>query len=338
MYRDFNGNRYTVIYARGPRSDAAREGKIPITLNIVAAETIGDGTGDLIESLPEQIEHLICQWILQDYTSGDWAATPTIGTPAYERFRTSSTQVVKDASERRIGSPSLGYLGAFMLGWEGQFHTVRDVIADCCRSCDIDISLNKDGQLFMSMVDDSATVVKDWNDVVDVLRDSFGVDHDLDRIANRVEYRYQRRYTQAETELVEFLESGGSPAESTRLPATLREPQTEWAIDNQAQEDATSITNHSETRLFDLSLTMVRDPNTADNVVVALLERLKNGPIHATFTVDLCGTDIENGDNETLDHYGGMTTTGWTDRLLRNESHTLDLDNLTVTLVARDLE
>lgn len=339
MYRDFNGNRYTVIYARGPRSDAAREGKVPFTLNVHAVEDVGDGTGDLIESLPEQIEHLICNWILQSYTSGDWPAIPTIGTPPLDRFDATSTQVVRLASVARVGgSPSAGYLGAFMLGWQGQFHSVRDIIADACRSCDIDIGLNKDGQLFMSIVDVSAAVVKAWGDVVDVLKGSFDIDRDFDRLANRIEYRYQQQYIQTVTELVDVVASGGSPVATVRLPESLREPTSDWLVDHQAQEDATSITNHGETRLYDLSLPYVRDTVTADDVVAHLLASLKNGPVHATWDVDLCGTDVENGDNETLTEYLGMSATGWTDRLLRNEEHTVDLDALTVTLVARDLE
>lgn len=340
MYRDFNNNRYFTIYSRGPRSDAAREGKVPITLNVRAIEDVGDGTGELIVSLPEQIEHLICNWIFQSYTSGDWPAIPTTGTPPLDRFDTASTQIVKAASAARLGGSPLsdGYLGAFMLGWEGQFHSIRDVIAEACRSCDIDIGMNKDGQIFMSMIDDSADVVKVWGDVVDVLKGSFDVDRDFDRLANRIEYRYQRQYIKPATELVDVVASGGSPVASVRLPESLREPVSDWLVDNQVQEDATSIAAHDETRLYDLNLPLVRDDDTADDVVGQLLDRLKNGPVHATFDVDLCGTDVENGNNETISHYAGMTVTGWTDRLLRNEEHTTNLDALTVTLVARDLE
>jgi len=335
MYRDFNGNRYTVIYARGPRSDAAREGKVPLTLNVQAIEDVGDGTGDLIESLPEQIEHLICNWILQSYTSGAWPAIPTIGTPALERFLTTSTDTVKLTSELRITG---GYLGAFMIGWDGSFLSIRDAIAAACRSCDIDIGINRDGQLFMSMIDSTASSLKAWNDVVDVLRGSFDMERDFDRLANRIDYRYQRQYIQPVTELVDVVASGGSPVAQVRMPETTQQPSVEWLVDHQTQEDATSITNNGETRIYDLDLPFVRDTETADDVVLHTLERLKNGPVHATFDVDLCGTDIENGDNETLTHYQGMTATGWTDRLLRNEEHTVNLDTLSVTLVARDLE
>jgi hypothetical protein len=337
MYRDFNGHRYTVIYARGPRSDAAREGKVPFTLNIKAIEDVGDGTGTLIESLPEQIEHLLVQWILVDggYQSGAWSDVPETGEPPYEKFRTSSTDIVQATSESRLTGG--GYLGAFMLGWQGQFHPISEVVTDACRSCDIDLGLNKDGQLFMAMVDPSIAAVKDWNDVVDVLKGTFDIDHDFDRLANRIEYRYQRRYIDTPTALVD-LQVGSPAAESVRLPATLREPQTDWKVDGQAQEDTTSIVDLGETRLYDLSLAFVRDPATAENVIAYWLDRLSTAPVHATFGVDLCGTDVENGDNCTLDEYQGLSVSGWTDRLIRVEEHTLDLDAMSVTLVARDIE
>lgn len=65
-YRDFNGRRYTVCYAFGPRSDLNRTGQVPLVANIPGIEDQGDGTGLVVTDLFEQILHALINWFLPE--------------------------------------------------------------------------------------------------------------------------------------------------------------------------------------------------------------------------------------------------------------------------------
>lgn len=321
LYRDFNGHRYTVIYARGPRSDSARNGTIPFTVNIGGIEDVGDGTGNVITSLPLQILHLLINWVIGNYQSGAWLSPPSV--QGYSRVKTASFGTVKTRTEARITG---GHIGAFELAWDGSTKTLRD-IARMASDHMIDLGCNKDGQIIASAIDPAATPVRSILDITDTIARTFHARRQRAEIRNRVLYRYSRRY-------VPELPST-TPPTGDALPPALTIPEPAWETDNQVVSDSGSITKYG-TRTKDLSLELTRDQATADDLAAWQLELLAAGPTVATYREGLCGTNVDLGDVVELTHFEGPTASGYADRVLRAEVHTLDIDALQVEVQGLD--
>jgi hypothetical protein len=328
-YVDINSNRYTRILTRGPRSDAHRLGTVPIILDVCGIESVGDGSGTMIDSLLRQILHLLINWILAPttYTSGAWLASPsfTVGGSTWSKIDTATFETAKTTSEARIAG---GYKGAFILGWDGRTHQLEEIFRSAARSADIDFFINRHGQLAVSMFDSTIASTRTVVDLPDILKASFSAKRERTKIINKVTYRYGRKYVDPVTQK--------TPAEDDFLPAGLREPDTEWTTVGTPVTDGASITKYGE-RKADLDLDFVTEQATADDVALKLKNRDKNGPMRGTFSEILQGADCDISQKVTTTHLEGPTATGWTARPLRVEGQETDLDKLTVTHEARDL-
>lgn len=321
MYRDFNGRRYTVIYGRGPQSLLAREGKIPISLNCCGIEATGDGTGTMISSLPLQAQHLLHNFVLLNYATGNWPAIPTVN--SYSRIKSSTFAACKTTSEARLGG---GYLGAFILGADGTQQSVRELIRDICLSCDIRLGVNRHGQIVASMQNPAAASVLSLTDVNDIIAGGFEPNIRFQETYNRTTYRYARRYIQVPTEL--------TPPENDFLPVANREPQTDWLSGEQEQSDGTSVTNLGETKTHDFSMPMVRDSATADDVAEHVLERVLL-PVYTPVVTDFRAAAVELGDNIETSHFEGF------DQDMTLEVQEIEIDpnakQMTVRLTCQDV-
>lgn len=322
-YRDFNGNRYTVCYGFGPRSELNRTGQVPLVANLWGIEDVGDGTGDVITSLPRQMCHLLINWVLNNYASGAWLSPPTVN--SYSRLKTAGFEAAKTRSEVRT---ALGYLGAFILAADGSTVTLTD-LARMFYEHGLYLGTNKDGQIIGSAIDPTAASVRSVSDVTDTIAQSFRARRQRSDIRNRVLYRYARRY-------VPLLQEP-TPAEGDALPTSLQIPAPDWNTDNQELTDSGSITKYG-TRTMDLSLALTRDQATADDISALHLEVLPAGPMVATYREGLCGTGVELGDNVALTHFEGVASAGYVDRDLRCEVHTVDLDKFETEVQGLDLQ
>jgi hypothetical protein len=307
-YRDFNGRRVFPIYGRGPSGDLARTGQVPVVLNVGGVEDVGDGSGNLIDSLPLQILHLLINFVLQDYQSGAWLAAPLVN--GYSRVNSTSFVNAKAQTEARISG---GHIGAFLLGWNQEGETLRQLNRRFYEH-GIYLGDNKDGQLIGSAIDPGAAPVRHISDITDTIKGSFHAGVQRDVIQNLYNYRYGRLYTPPLPEPV--------PTTGDAMPVGLRRPQRDWEVDDQQITDGTS-----GKRAMELDFELTRDQATADDLAALHEEVLGNpGPTEAGFREGLCGTNIDLGDNVTLDHFEGISTTGWTGRLIRCERHELYLD------------
>ena len=63
-----NGRQYTVV------TFTTAQGNKAITADVQGYETVGDGSGTLIEVPSDQIKHLLVNWIYGDYKTGAWLA------------------------------------------------------------------------------------------------------------------------------------------------------------------------------------------------------------------------------------------------------------------------
>jgi hypothetical protein len=329
-YRDYNARRYAVCYGLVgvTEPDAAAAGTTRLTLNVQGIETIGDGTGVLIQDLHQQYKHLVTNWILQSYQAGAWLATPTFDDDATvtQLAEASFDAASATAAERLTGDVvdvatvtpafALGYRGGGILGANGEHPTVRDVIARLNISGDVDSGFNRHGQFIVAMVSESlatqaAAIALD--DVSDVFADTFEILDDLSAHFNQMPYSYARDYPGTH-------DSG-------------------W-IGSGTLEDAVSIDNYGGDpfRAPDLLLEWVRHQATAEDVVGRRLLRMKDPPRIATFTIGLSGMNYDLGEVLTLTHFQGVGAAGWSGQPLRIVRHQADPDQGTVTLEALDLK
>jgi hypothetical protein len=309
-YRDFNGNRYTVIYATGQRSKDAISGDVPMSINVGGIEDVGDGTGTMIDLLPSQVAHFLANFALQNYRSGGWSIPVVNG---YARVSTSTFTAVNTTAALRLAG---GYKGAFILGAGGQSQTVSAVLAQMCADGDFDLAVNRHGQIIASMVYPLNSIVKSFTDVSDIAKGTFSARRKFEYLINRVTYHYGKNFIP------------DSRPWSSRTGAA-------WYSDTAAvpeSSDATSIAAVSETRTRDMQMYSLRDQATAANVVSYLIARRSLGPIYASFQTNLAGLDVELGDLITVTHFAGMDINGWTAKKLRVERIAVDLDKMTVEL------
>jgi hypothetical protein len=108
-------------------------------------------------------------------------------------------------------------------------------------------------------------------------------------------------------------------------------------VDTETTPDATSVDKYDD-QPIDLDMEFVRDQATADAVAALLQATLKLPPTMPSFDERLCGTGTDLGQVDTVTHFEGVTATGYEDRKLRCETHTLDLDELTVKKEYRDID
>lgn len=328
-YDDYGGRRYTdIVLADGSQAAImARDGKIPIAINLCGYETVGDGTGSTIDSLPLQLLHFLNNFVVQ-LATGNWLSIASLG--SYSLFDTTTFAAVKTVTEARISG---GYKGAFILGHSFRQITLRQALAQFCRSGDFDLGINRYGQIMLTILNrastaSSATVFTDEHDII---KDSFSIDPRVDEVENEIRYAYKRNYVPALQQL--------NPDPGTPLP---REPfDGVWLSGLQTVSNAPSIAAIGETRQSQLlELDMVRDTATANDVAAQRLALRcpANGRAVATFAVTIPkGAAIELGDIVKVTHFQGLGASGWTAQRLQVRRIEVDLDQLTVELTCRDV-
>lgn len=290
VYRTFGGRRYTVIYARGPRSDAHKTGGLQITLNVCGIETVGDGSGTMLDGLHNQIWHCVNNQIAQTYLTGAWLSVPLINT--YSELA-NLTAVNASAVARLAG----GYKGAFILGGARGQITVEEFMRQASQSGDVQFGVNRHGQLAMSMEDTAVASVTALVDVTDIDAAGLEVEIGWDELANYVPYRYGPAYAAA------------AASGETVLP---------WLTDTFLQDGAAQTAHRQVKKSPALDMTLVRDTATADDNVAKVLARRTGGsapyrgPVYAPVTGGLKLALLDLGDNVDVTHFAGLGAGGWT--------------------------
>ena len=325
-YRDFNGRRYFVAYGVGPRALLNATGQVPLLVNCGGVEDVGDGTGNLVDGLFRQILHFIVNFVLNNYQSGAWLAPPLTPGELFSRVKTSTFEALQTLSASYVSG---GFKGAFLLGANGEGLTFPDLLVKCALNSFANWYQNADGQLALSMIDPSATLNRSIVDVTDILERSFTARRRRDQTVNRVTYRYGKRYAPALAQT--------TPDAGSLLPtSTTVQPNPDWAVETQTTQDSASLAKYGDKPL-DLSLDLIRDQATAEAVVNLTQAALVKPPVEVVFTERLCGCDTDLGDRDEVTHFEGLTASGYVDRSIRCEVHTLDLDELNVEKQHRDL-
>lgn len=281
----------------------------PVTLvNVLGIETVGDGSGTLVESLYEQYLHFLQNWVLGDYRLGAYLATPTfVDEPTLKQIDEDSFATAKTISEARITG---GYKGAVAFGSEGEFVTVIDALARWNLSGDVEAGFNAKFQYFLSLFEETALAgVPVHDDVLDVHDGSFHIEEQHESHFNIVPFAFARDYRLGEFHVRD------------------QEVRSQTSIDDYGQELLAPL----------LNLFMVRDPVQALDIAGRRLRRFKNPPRLVTWNLALQGLSIELGDLLLLTHEQGVSATGWLRQPMRIVRHEVDPNDFTVTLQAWDV-
>lgn len=324
-YRDFHGNRYTVVYAFGPRSEINRTGQVPLVANMGGIEDVGDGSGLLIDDLYRQIQHLLVNWIFGNYTSGSWLSIPSVGSGAdlYSRIDTDTIEAVRTL--RASGSPSLSVLGAFLLGYNGTALTLDQILTMAAKNGHFEYGVNQHGQIIFDALDAGRTLNRDLTALADTLQQTYHAKRQRDLVRNVITYRSGRRYSPPL--------AGYTPAEDALLPVSTTQQNADWLSGDLRLEDAASLAKYGERR-EDIDFAMIRDETTATAIAQITLDEQASGEVRVSFEEGPCGVDTDLGDRDTLTHFDALSNSA---RSLRCMAHALDLDSFKVTKEYREL-
>lgn len=325
-YRDFNGRRYTVLYAKGPKAERAIDGTAPITLNMQGIEFAGDGTGLLIDQLADIYKHFVVNFGFQAWETGAWLNAPVWeqGLDPAEEVRAQidlpSFDTMRVVHQRRIEG---GYPGGIMFGSPTSgTANLRDALARLNISCDSKSGFNRHSQFFVSIFDESITVLDDarlYTQKDDIIAAAFEIDNATDQIENSVHYVFSRRYA---THFVQTSTAGFAAAE--------------W-LGDETQIDQESIDKLRETRQGSrLDLWGVRDEAVALDIAQRRLLYYKEPPTPVKMTTTLKGLSSELGDIIAVDSIEGGGPVGWVGRPLRIVRQITNPQRFTVAFEAVD--
>jgi hypothetical protein len=302
-----NNKRYTVIYllVGSTIGEDFNSGKMPVQVNLAGIEDVGDGTGNVITSGPRQLVHFLTNFLLQNH-AGDmnWLPIPSVNNGTYSAINTASSEGVKTQSEVRI--PSVGYVGATLIGWDGNQIPAADVLQKFNLSYDFSTGNSRDGQIMLAMETPAAAAVKDFTITKTVL-DQYTYQIDRAKLANYVESKVLKMFvTPSQT----TLQAHGLPAQWIFLAQYLSTGASITALGGDpAGRKKLPIENW-----FERDATLQNTGQLWVDVIFHLLQRYSGvgpqwGPGYQTVPVDLCGLDVELGQNYTVTHYAGPVPT-----------------------------
>lgn len=315
VFRDFNGRRYTVIYATSgtSRGDKAASGEEPITLNVQGIEDAGDGTGDLITAIALQYRHALQNWLIGDYQSGAWLASPTMpDDPELSQLDEASFDAVAEIHADRLEG---GYPGAFMLGGRNDFLSLRNAIAEFNVNGDCYSGFNRKTQFAIKAISESLELLenaREFTQATDIFDGSFSTPDFVSEMFNVVPYAFARDYrTNA---AAEFLENP----------------------DPKRSED--SIDNYEVERTAQkVQLKMIRDAEVAADIASRRLYRTEDPPRLVIFETGLRGLNVELGDVIAVTHEDGIGEDGWTRRPVFVIRHEFDPETFKVRIEGYDV-
>jgi len=184
--------------------DACALGRRQLTVAVDGVESVGDGSGECELDRIQQYKHWMVNYVAHrgadSYHSGDWLTCPLwdafgasiamIDLASFDACSALGVIRLPDAG----GSPAVtpGYIGAAVIGANGERSSVRDWIAAWNRSCDVQNVITRYGQYRVFMMSPTETIKAAatlYTDVLDMLRDSFEAPMDWPAQAFRVPFQ-----------------------------------------------------------------------------------------------------------------------------------------------------
>ena len=181
-----SGERYIPILIMQTHivSILAREGRIPITVSMCGRESVGDGTGTMIDNPARVLLHLENNHVPQDGIA-QWKPIATFD--GYSLFDTASFEAVATQCS------DLGLTCAGILGNNNQYKTVRDIEGDFFRSFGLEVYTNRHGQRALHMLDRTdGSYVREYNDIHHIPVSSLRVGQLA--VWNKIPYAFAKNY------------------------------------------------------------------------------------------------------------------------------------------------
>lgn len=298
-YEDINGHRYACIYAKDEVLAGHLDGTAPITLSLCATEDVGNGSGRTITRAPRVIWHLLDQWGVQDYQTGNWS-DPAESADGIEWINSQSfnaleaIEVLRLAAYRAaVGEPAQD---SDAEGYELNLYiaspmTVRSLLEQILTpNTDIYFGQNPHGQLVGMHPPDSydpgtAIHLKDVREIVDETP-----------IDQRVE----------ELEITRVYDYGFHPASGTYVNV------------DEAMRNSTAFSNNrsKDARGERVSLQGTQKVSQARDIARRAVTRNGRPPRVAKLTCTLHALAVPLGAVILVDDVDGVGVDGWTDRPL----------------------
>jgi hypothetical protein len=317
-YRDINGRRYTILYARNAIALHAVNGEAPITANVDGYETVGDTTGTLMTTPALQCYHFERNFASRPPPNTLWATSTALSTLGIPLLDEASYAAVDAILSARITG---GYISGAVIGANGVV-SLEDVIADFCRSGDFDHGFDRQGRAFITTeptVPPDEIDVTRVDDIWQITSGSFGSESQLTRECwNVIPIRHTRDYTKRTT--------GG------------------WFGEGESR-DADSIEKHQQeltSTVFELPLLRSNATQGAATIVdVVQRKRLRYRHPKRLVTLGLPyleAPELELGQVLRIDHIEGPAAAGWVGHDIRVEALEVDLGSLTKRVTGYDLQ
>lgn len=317
-YRDLGGRRYTLLYVRGPDGEAAVDGSRPITLNVQGIEDVGDGTGDLIETLPEQERHFLQNFGFASWLTGAWLASPTFPADPAPEDTDTVRQIDEDSFDTVAGILAArvagGGVGAGMFGAGGAFITLREALARFHVSGGYDCGINRKTQYMVSAFDERAASLASpsvmlFEEAREIDAGSFGIETIDAEHFNARKYSHTYDYARGT-----------------------------WGATGERTHDV-SIARYKVTKRGpEVQCWFLRSAALAVDLVDRELARTADPPTRVRFSTPAVGFNVELGGQHYVTHSDGIgPAPGWVLQPVRIIRHLGDPSTLGATLTAEDI-
>jgi hypothetical protein len=311
--------RYTlVLFDPGSTYGDLVEAGGTVHLDCDGMETIGNGTGSLITDYFELYRHILINFLLGNYHTGSWLASPTFlfadGVTNFDRVHEASFDTASDvaALNTATGDPYQG--GPAII----ERTSVRDVIKNFNFSGGCQLAEDDYGRLFVKVLDRRRETFLDDHrtirDKVDILP-GFRIEPRPEWQANWIAYQYSRNY---HTNVWERRFGGGGSVAPV--------------------QDATSQTRDGVIKKT-IEFPYVRHDETADAVAHHYLRLFANLPRVVRYARrGLCSLEDGPLQGVPITHYNGYGTNGWTDHAVWTLQRTFYPKTLHSEFLAFDMD
>ncbi len=320
---DGTTRRYTLIlFDPGSAHGLAVAGGAVVHVDCIGLEDVGDGTGAAITDAFSLYRHLLDNFILQDYQSGSWLASPQFlfsdGTTLLDRVDAESFETASTIAALNVTG---GYLGSFTIDTRV---SVRDIVATCNLSWGCLLAQDDYQRLTVKVLDTrranfianryTGTAHRTLDGKRDILP-GFRIDAKPDWQVNQLTYQYAKNnYTGS------YERDAGGGGNTVFV------------------EDVTSQARDGVIKKT-VEFAYVRDDATADAVAAYYLSLFKDLPRVVTYTRrGLCGLEDDLLDGVPVSHWNGYGANGWVDHSVWIIGKTFDPKRMACTFTALDVE
>jgi hypothetical protein len=277
--------RRTVIYARGAKGDAIAAGTATFRIDLEGVEDVGNGSGEVLTDLYDQAIWFFEQLVLQSYLTGDWTCPPVFPGTSICQINRPSFRAVGTQRKAEIAG---GYVGAWVVGVEGERVSAQQWIQRICQSGQFRIGPNRFWQIKAWAIDANlvTTTLPHVHEPISVDKESGDPVPHPDHLANVLPYTF------------------GPPLDAG----------TDW-LGTATLKDAASIAAYGQEYPGDtLSLYCLRSQALAAHAAGQALLYSRLIPHTIEPVGDLKLTALDLGDAFLYDHYRGLGSDGYSER------------------------